>query len=407
MINLEKRKNKKSFAFTFPVLAAQKFIRLFKEIKNTNEEQKAMLAAAHYTLATLQNISTNQNKMHINAAIALLKKINMNKRKDNWNSQIAHAYFKRAELLEEKNTFTLAIEDYNQVIFVLEENKSATQLDDEDRLLLAQSAISIADLIVNEQITDKTELPHSLFYINKSLEHLAKISNYDDDVLITEAYAHQIAGLALSHHFEEAKEAFRIALLTAFRTETLRIFPLLADIYTCLGLLYEQHYQRCPIQKTPTILLDQAMIYFNLSLLFNPSELEEKEDSASILESLFEMVYRILDPYLPSLPYQVTCDVIDALIYIYIYNLDNTLPNQELTQQLKEPETLDAYAQHLYWLVVEAYRKKHPRTELYEMNYPSKMDIALETSDILNKIQNIRMNNVYYLKNRFSASKGI
>ena len=76
------------------------------------------------TTHQLLNNTTNQNKMHINAAIALLKKINISKRKDNWNSQIAHAYFKRAELLEEKNTFTLAIEDYGQVISVLEKNES-------------------------------------------------------------------------------------------------------------------------------------------------------------------------------------------------------------------------------------------------------------------------------------------
>ena len=73
------------------------------------------------------------------------------------------------------------------------------------------------------------------------------------------------------------------------------------------------------------ILLDQAMIYFGLSLLFSPSESDEREDESSILESLFEMVYRVLDPYLAPLPFQATSDIIDALICLYIYNLDNLL----------------------------------------------------------------------------------
>jgi len=406
MVNLERRKNKKEACFTFPVQAAQKFIRLFQEAKHTNEEQAAMLATAYYTLATLQSLSTNQSKMHINAAIALLKKIDAYKRKENWSAQIAHAYFKRAELWEEKQNFILAIDDYCQVIRVLEE--TSTQLDDEDRLLLAQAAISIADIIVNDQIRDKNIFSHPLSYINKALEHLTKIVQYDDDVLITEAYAHQIAGISLSaQHFEEAKEAFRIALTTAFQIDAHRIFPLLTDVYTCLGLLYEQHYQRCPIQKVSDVLLDQAMIYFGLSLLFSPSESDDREDESSILESLFEMVYRVLDPYLSPLPFQATSDIIDALICLYIYNLDNLLPNKELSQQLKEPETLDTYAQHLYWLVVEAYYKKHPRAQLYEIFYSSKMDMTLEIGDVLSKIQNNRRNNIYYLKNRSSVLQGV
>lgn len=397
MINLEKRQIKKRASFTFPVLTAQKFIGLFQGSNQPDEEQTALLATAHYTLATFQDLSVSQSKMHINAAITLLTKIEPHKRKDNWGVQIAHAYFKRAELFEEKQAFPQAIHDYSQMIHALEKSPTLV-LDDEDRLLLAQAAISIADIIVNDQVSDKHLFLHPLSYINKALEHLTKITQYDDDVLVTEAYAHQIAGIALSaQHFEEAKEAFRVALATAFKVDSFRTLPLLADIYTCLGLLYEQQYQRCPIQKVPEVLLDHAVVYFTLSLLFSPSELDEKEEG-SVLESIFEMVYRVLDPYLSPLPFQVSTDVIDALIYLYLYSLDNLLPNQELSQQLKEPEALDSYAQHLYWLVVEAYRKKYPRTQFYEIFYPSKMDMALEVSEVLTKIQNNRKNNIYYLK---------
>ena len=57
MINLEKRQIKKRASFTFPVLTAQKFIGLFQGSNQPDEEQTALLATAHYTLATFQDLS--------------------------------------------------------------------------------------------------------------------------------------------------------------------------------------------------------------------------------------------------------------------------------------------------------------------------------------------------------------
>ncbi len=398
----EKQAPKKGGDLTQPVLAAERFIHLFEQIKSYSEEQNATLAAAYYTLANQQDISGNKSRMHVNSAITLLKKINIENRKDNWNSQLAHAYFKRAEILEEKNSFALATVDYEEAIKVLEQPDSALMLSDEDRILLAQAAISIADLIVNEELeTDKGKLSHPLFYINTALEHLAEVSETDDDIWATHAYAHQIAGIALSqYHFEEAKEAFRIALLMAFKSETVRICPLLADIYTCLGLLYEQQYQICPIELAPDYLLDHAMIYFGLSVLFNPNEIDEKEDDFFALESLFEMIYRVLDPYLYPLSHRVTCDLVDALIYAYMCVVDKVLPNEALEHQLNQSETLDTYAQHIYWLVIEAYCKKHPRAKRIEIISQNDKDLKLEMSDILKALQNIHSDNVHYLSEK-------
>lgn len=413
----EKHSAQKDSGLIYPVNAAQKFVSLFEQVVKPNEEQRAMLAAAYYTLSTQQNISLSRCKMHVNSAITLLKDIQVKARKENWNSQIAHAYFKRAELFEEKNAYQSASLDYQRAMDALEHsmnhalgqnsdhlsNFDNQTIDDYDRLLFAQSAISIADLIVNEQINAKANhFSHPLFYVNKALEQLADVIEVDDDIWTTQAYAHQIAGIALSlEHFEEAKEAYQTAISVAFNTESLCVGPLLSDIYICLGLLFEQEHLNCPIHKDTSNLLDQAMIYFGLALLFNPNEMiEEKEDNISILESLFEIIYRVLDPFLTPLPLRITTDVIDALIYVYLCVIEKVLPNDALAQQLGHRDTLDTFAQHIYWLVIEVYRKTNPGTGLLDIANPANPDYFLQWQDIYDILELDFTDNVHYLEAR-------
>ncbi len=390
--------------FTYPLSAAHKFIHLYYHLKRPNAEQRTILATAYYTLSTQNNISCHRQKMHVNSAITLLKNITLQKRDNLWGSQIARAYFKRAELLEAKEAFSLATNDYVDTIAVLEQFESEQILDEADRLLIAQSAISIADLIVNEQIDDKAlNLNHPLFYINKALEYLRAFPEPNDDILSTYAYAHQIAGISLSvFHFEESKEAFRVALLMAFKTETIGISPLLTDIYTCLGLLYEQQYESCPIKKAPEYLLDHAMIYFGLALLFSPKETEQDDEDVLTLDSFFDMIYRVLDPYISPLSHQLTCDLIDALIYAYYCVVNKSLPNKILQDELNQDDTLNNFAQHLYWLVSEAYRKQNPRVGLnfLEILPQPEYENKLYAEDILSIITQKKSNNVYYLTSK-------
>ncbi len=388
--------------FTYPVLIAKKFIHLFQRVKTPNDEQQAILAAAYYTLAIQHNISNTRSNMHINAAITLLKNIPPHLRKLDWASQISHAYFKRAELLEDKNAFIAALYDYQQAIVELESQKRSGFLTDKDCLILAQSAISIADLIVSDQLNgDEIDLFHPLFYVNQALEGLAEITETDDEIWATHSYAHRVAGLALSEdHREEAKEAFRVALLMAFKTDSSKVCPLLADIYSCIGLIYEQTYSQSQIKKDSIRFLEHAKIYFDLSILFSPSEGEELEDPDSImtLEPVFEMIYRVLDPYLSSLSYQPVSDLIDALIFAFMCAIDKVLPNQILAYQLSHPEILDTFAQHIHWLLLEANRRKNldsKNVELYEYN---KRDVMLDMDEILDFIQNQKTNNVHYLE---------
>lgn len=400
MAHSDRQISNKKRDFTYPLSAAHKFIHLYDHLKRPNEEQRTILATAYYTLSTQNNISCHRQKMHLNSAITLLKNVKVQKRGNNWGSQIARAYFKRAELLEAKAAFTLATNDYKEAITVLEQFENEKILDDTDRLLMAQSAISIADLIVNEEIDDKAlNLNHPLFYINKALEYLAEISESNDDILSTYAYAHQIAGISLGAcHFEESKEAFRVALLMAFKTEMIGICPLLADIYTCLGLLYEQQYERCPIKKSSEYLLDHAMIYFGLALLFSPSEVDNN-DEVLTLDYLFDLVYRVLDPYVTPFSHQTTCDLIDALIYAYCCIIDKTLSNKTLEQELNQANMLNSYAQHICWLVFEAYCKKNPRVGLGFLNASphAEYETKFYANDILKIIQRKNTNNIYYL----------
>jgi tetratricopeptide (TPR) repeat protein len=430
MSRQEKHSYPKDSGLIHPVNAAQKFVSLFEQVVKPNEEQRAMLAAAYYTLSTQQNISLSRCKMHVNSAITLLKDIQVKARKENWNSQIAHAYFKRAELFEEKNAFQSASLDYQRAMDALEHSMNHTlnytlndtfghfsvdsmddpnpnmdnpYIDDYDRLLFAQSAISIADLIVNGQINAKdNHFSHPLFYVNKALEQLADVVKVNDDIWTTQAYAHQIAGIALSReHFEESKDAYQTAISVAFNTESLCIGPLLSDIYICLGLLFEQQHQSCPIVKNESTLLDQAMIYYGLALLFNPNEIdEEKEDNISLLEPLFEMIYRVLDPFLTPLPLRVTTDVIDALIYVYLCVIEKVLPNDALAQQLCHGDTLDTFAQHIYWLVIEVYRKSSPGMGLLEIANPNNPDYLLQWPDICDILEQGFTDNVHYLETR-------
>jgi len=400
MTQAAKQHVKANLPFTYPLPIAKQFVQLFERLRPATNEQLALLAAAYYTLSIQKNVSQNRSNMHLNSAITLLNNIPQAVRKFNWSSQIAHAYFKRAELLEDKAAFFGALQDYQQVIEELEKSKT-TPLEDKEHLIIAQSAISIADLIMSEPVefsADRVNFSHPLYYINKALEHLKIISETNDEIWATHSYAHRIAGIALSDgHFAEAKEAFRVALLMAFKANSARTSPLLADIYTCLGMLYEEQYYQCPLAFSAVDFLDPANIYFDLSLLF--SAVEETDPGYVFgMEALFELVYHVLDPYLSCVSLQVMTDCIDASIYAFMCILDGELPNQVLNIEMSHAETLDTYAQHIHWLLLEGFKRKNlenPLTNVWILDTPTSL---LDQSDVLNFIAKKTLNNVYYLE---------
>jgi len=260
------------------VAAAKRFISILHHEKSINLEQQAMLAAAHYTLALQQSISSYRSKMHLNSTITLLQNIARENKEDkqsqhpNWISLLANAYTKRAELLEYEHEFTVAMKDYHRALELFD--MLPHPLSNADRLQLAQCAISIADLEVNTQnlnnnfqnqgtdnstnsidsinslnsthsinsVNSFNSLVHPLFYVNKALENLLALNQEGEEIWTTLSYAHQIAGIALIPlDVIEAAEAFRTAVSMAFKATPKAACRLLGDIYNSIGLLYEQH----------------------------------------------------------------------------------------------------------------------------------------------------------------------
>lgn len=381
----------------YSVNAAKNYISLFQKIIAPSEEQNSMLAAAHYTLARQQNIPPSHCRMHTNAVITLLQ--NLNKRGELQNSMMANAYFKRAELFEKENAYKAASQDYQKTLEVFENYHDIVNLSNEDKLILAQSAISLADLLLHQEheVKQVSKNQHPLFYVNKALEYLAELPKTQDEIWTTLAYAHQVAGLALSPmDIQDAKEAFRTSIAMSFKTEPLIACRMLGDIYNSLGLLYEQEFRQCPIKKVSCSLNDQAMIYLAIALFFTPSDDFQLIEEQPFIDILFETIFRCLDPYLPPIYPTVLRDFIDALIFIYYCVVDDILPNQNLSQQLIQAETLNAFAQHIFWLLDDMYRKEHHESNLLECIKPLEYDLSLDLNETVASLLN-NQNKIFYL----------
>ncbi len=350
---------KKSGYLTYPLLAAQRFIRALTGSERTTQKQQVLLAAAHYTLAGEQNLSLPRSTLHLNTAITLLKKVQRPYQSSEWQVQLAQACFRRAEVLEQKEAFHQAFEDYQQTLSLLQSLE--TKLEDRDYLLLARAALCIADLINHVCIDPKLVIfQHPLVYVNQALGALDAIEKPSDEVSITHAYAHQIAGICLGHHdFEEAVQALETALAIALKTQCTQTATLLADIYTCLGLLYEQATRPAAFMNQPDPRADYALIYFGLSLLFGPEENDADPDDPFALDCLFDMIYSVLDPHPTVLAQKLSMQLVDALIQAYTCVVQNRLPNQTLLAQLREGSALDSFARHIYWLVLELHAEQN------------------------------------------------
>lgn len=404
MIHYKETRSKQISTLSAITVEAQQYIQWFEQLKKPNAEERSLVAAAYYTLAVEPETSYSRSKIYLNTAITILQTLKIKERASTWPSDIAHVYCKRAELFEQKNALGSAAQDYLRAIQTLKPF-AHNELLDADRILFAQSAVSLADLLVFEKPMLTENLSIDIFdeplnYINQAIEQLQQVASVEDDIWATYAYAHQVAGMALGiDYFEDAQEALRLGLLMAFKTETFHVYPLLSDIYHCLGLLYERRYNWCPFEIISEDLLDHSALYFGLSTLFSPED-NQDHDEVLTLEGLFEMIYRVLDPHLPEISYHGTCDLIDALIHAYMCIVDKSLPNQTLKEQLSEPEAFDAFAQHVYCLLSTVLRAKNPNAGLLEITDLGIVDRALRSADVLTFLESRKLNNVYYLEGR-------
>jgi len=90
--------SKKDVSISNSIKVAEEVIKLSHDLPYNTAYQKTTLATAHFTLATLQNLSIQQVKLHVNASIVLLQSIKRPSKQQ--ISQLANAYFKRAEIFE-------------------------------------------------------------------------------------------------------------------------------------------------------------------------------------------------------------------------------------------------------------------------------------------------------------------
>lgn len=440
------------------VSAAKRFISIFHHVESINSEQQAMLASAHYTLATQQTLSPHRSKMHLNSTITLLQNIPDKEKIFNlkWLSLLANAYTKRAEQLEYEQEFKMAMKDYQRAFTIF--RQLPRPLQNPDKLQLAQCAISIADLVVNteefeaekaknlykskekgtgttteaqaeflkttensienfnnnpkenlkENLKEKNlkdnitpSFLHPLSYINIALENLLELNHDGEEIWTTLAYAHQIAGIALiSLDVFEAVEAFRTAVAMAFKATPQASCRLLGDIYNSIGLLYEQQSETCPILNLSPTLNDNALIYFAMGLLFSPSDPLPSEENHRLLDYVFDIIYRVMDPFLAPVSFIVMRDFIDALIFAYYSVSDQSLPNQELYEHFKESDLFNTFAQHIFWLVLEYNRRCDDQGRLLEMTLPENVDLTVDNTDI-----NLALSNPYSDRNVLYLSK--
>lgn len=380
------------------VNAAKEYITLYHQIKSPDEESQSLLASAHFTLALQTDMHWSQCKMHTNAAITLLQ--NLKNKDAALTTMIANAYFRRAGYFECESSLAAAEQDYHRAILAFEEAAKTNPLADQDLLVLAQCAISIADLSLQKMQKMETEaqgektlqdtqplyVSHPLYYVNKSLEYLKQVPKTHQEIWTNLAYAHHIAGLTLSSiDFKEAKEAFRTAINMAFKAEPIEACDVLGDIYNSLGLLYEQQFHDCIIEKHSKKPNDYALLYFAVSLFFKVEHNHVPADK-NLLDQIFETIYRALDPFLNPLSPAVLRDFIDALIFVYYCVSDDILPNQELCQQLQETNTFNNFAQHIFWLVAESYRRQDHNHRLLEMIELHESDLSLDLQGSLKSL---------------------
>lgn len=379
------------------IAAAKLLIQKLQANKSLTETQYFLLASAHHTLAKQEDLSFTRHKIHLNSAIALFQK--MKKRDFNQDLELAKAYFKRAENKESEHHFISASIDYQKNIELLEK-QDPNILEEPSILLIAQSAISIADILVNERVA-APQLPESqpLYYVNKALEYLAKLTQESNALWTTLAYAHQVAAHALSDtDLDAATEAFRTSLLMAFKADPKSACPILADIYNSMGLLYLHYDEITPSAKFAMNFKEHANIYFCLSLFFNAHEPSDPEEIYDFLDSIFDMMYRHLDPYLPALPLSLITDFIDALIFGFYCVSNGSLPNPLLCQRLQQSDLSNTYAQHIYWLIVDLYRRENKNGRILDLCDPNKVDIKINAQELLQSLSNKNTNISYFPK---------
>lgn len=334
---------------------AEELLKRFESISQNTSHERAISAFAHLALSDKQEVSTHRRKLHTNTAITLLQ--NIDHHVPYWRSSLSLAYFKRAEISENEFAFLNAARDYHRVVELLNTLHLDTDTKDmlsKDRLVLAQSAIALADMILHNEIErDKLDLNHPLFYVNKALEQLILLDENTDEAWVTLAYAHYLAGLTLSQtpidsDLQDAKIAFNCGLQVVFKLKPALACPLLKLIYAHMGIMYEEKFNvASSIQETSSLYLEYANLYYNLAELFFLENKLGSEELQYEMEEVVGWIHRALDPYPEPLETPVIIHLIDGLIYLYYC----------WHESLKDGGMFAAFVEHVLWLIIEVHQR--------------------------------------------------
>jgi len=337
-----------------------------------SEEEQSLLAAAYFTLACGPHSSKQRSKMHLNAAVAVLQ--NTPNRTKAWASQMAMAYFKRAELLEDQGAITAAVHDYQKVIEVLGDS---TLLQSEiDRMLASESLVAKVALAAQNTGFNCAERQIALLDIKEAQALLGSIENVTAETISLLVTTYQTAGNIFSKYEPEAAEtAYRYALQTAFRLREFEVaMPLISNLYDNLAELQQNYAIHSTIKPAHYEYTSQEMIYLGLSLLFRESH--EDEENLT-LNGVIELIYHLTDFYTLIVSPQVLRDTLDALIYAYSAMNSGTLPNQTFLEECKDPESLSCFAEHVLLLLHEYDQRMNAK-----INSPQRLLALTEPQDM-------------------------
>lgn len=373
---------------------AKRTITKAHHIPHTRENQKTKLAAAHCRLAMQDNISRPRLQFHLNAAITILQSVDSQSKES--VSRLTHVYFMRAEAYETFSCFNRAALDYLRIIHLFEKKSPE---DDEDRLIYAQSCIAIADMLINQDFDledplfqDITHIDNALSYIDRALSILGLIKNSNTKTWISIAYAYQTAGIALSKlDTDIANEIYHQALEIAFDLEGEISCALLADIYSCIGLLHHTSPHEKPLNLIEEF--DYGMIYFSLSMLFTPSTHETIFGDPLSFHDILDVLHQLSTTTHIPLDEQVLIDVIDAFAIACQKGFEKSLSNKVLQSAILNEDGYQSIMAKLEKLLLEYTHYISPTTRLLSYHVISNKHIEIDLYPLLHPAPN----NVYHI----------
>lgn len=377
-------------AFDQPVALAEELIHAVANPNHLPDKHKRLVGAAHYSLAFNHDYASARRRLHLNNAIAILQQVQHFD--EPWANEITLAYFKRAEIAEEQGNVVAALYDYQKIIDILE---TVEARDDNQRMLLAQSYLALADLGFMELAINSAD--QAYFHAQLAIDELQAIEEKDDEVWHSLSHTYYTAAIALTEdNPDKVLSLVKQALHYAYMTDGRLSSPVLVDIYRFLNTYY---IERSNLADTAweTLHFDYAArVYSDLTTFFHFDEDTFFEHAFHALESLIELPILMMRFKGASLPEAVIRDFIDAMIYIYYCLGDQSLPIIPYQQMSLDESFFKQHAENIKSLLIYYSQHYHHEHHLLKRVQYHESDYAKMALEVLQKTKC----KVYYLTER-------